>query len=240
MAQGVAWCARRLGVPATVVVPDHAPATKLAADRAARRAVVQVPFDVLVADARGLALSEGVDGLFVHPVRTTAVMAGNGTIGLEILEDLPDVDAVLVPYGGGGLSCGIAAAPSRSSRNARLSRSRPRPPRRSPRRSPPARRSDRLPAVLRRRHRAEGSPPRDVAAVAGAARRGARRLARGDGRRRPPARRAGARRRRGRGSLAVAAALAGRAGAGKVVCVVSGGNIDAARLAAVLSGQTPP
>src|SRR4029079_9444824 len=51
-----------------------------------------------------------LDGLFVHPVSDPAVMAGNGTIGLEIAEDLPDVDAVLVPYGGGGLSCGIASA----------------------------------------------------------------------------------------------------------------------------------
>ena len=53
---------------------------------------------------------EGVDGLFVHPVRDALVMAGNGTIGLELLEDLPDVDTVLVPFGGGGLSTGIASA----------------------------------------------------------------------------------------------------------------------------------
>ena len=49
-------------------------------------------------------------GLFIHPVRDRDVMAGNGTIGLEILEDLPDVDAVIIPYGGGGLSSGIASA----------------------------------------------------------------------------------------------------------------------------------
>ena len=53
---------------------------------------------------------EGLDGLHVHAFSDDAVMAGNGTIGLEILEDLPDVDAVLAPYGGGGLSCGIASA----------------------------------------------------------------------------------------------------------------------------------
>jgi hypothetical protein len=51
---------------------------------------------------------EGVDGLFVHPVQDPGVMAGNGTIGLEILEDLPDPDAVVIPYGGGGLTAGIA------------------------------------------------------------------------------------------------------------------------------------
>ena len=53
---------------------------------------------------------DGVDGLFVHPVQDPLVMAGNGTIGLELLEDLPDVDTVLVPFGGGGLSTGIASA----------------------------------------------------------------------------------------------------------------------------------
>ena len=53
---------------------------------------------------------EGKAGVFVHPVSDRAVMAGNGTIGLELVEDLPDLDAVVVPYGGGGLSCGIASA----------------------------------------------------------------------------------------------------------------------------------
>ena len=53
---------------------------------------------------------EGADGLFVHPVDDARVMAGNGTIGLELLEDLPELDAVVVPYGGGGLLTGIASA----------------------------------------------------------------------------------------------------------------------------------
>ena len=53
---------------------------------------------------------DGVEGLFVHPVQDEGVMAGNGTIGLEILEDLPDPDAVVIPYGGGGLTVGIASA----------------------------------------------------------------------------------------------------------------------------------
>ena len=109
MAQGVAWSARELGVPAAVVVPDHAPATKLAAIERLGGRVVKVPFE------RWWQVIEehtypGLDGLFIHPVADRAVMAGNGTIGLEILEDLPDVDTVLVPFGGGGLSCGIAAA----------------------------------------------------------------------------------------------------------------------------------
>ena len=75
----------------------------------AGRRVIKVPFErwweVIVSGE-----FEGLDGLFIHPVSDADVMAGNGTIGLEILEDLPDVDAVVIPYGGGGLSCGIASA----------------------------------------------------------------------------------------------------------------------------------
>ena len=109
MAQGVAWHARRLRIPCTVIVPDHAPETKLAAITRLGGKFIKVPFDewwrVIV--TRQYA---DLEGLFVHPVSDAAVIAGNGTIGLEILEDLPDVDTILVPYGGGGLSCGIAVA----------------------------------------------------------------------------------------------------------------------------------
>jgi len=109
MAQGVAWQARRLGLPCTVVAPDHAPEAKLAAIRRLGAAIVQLPF------ADWFQILEtgrhpGMEGLFVHPVSDEAVMAGNGTIGLEILEELERVDSILVPYGGGGLSCGIASA----------------------------------------------------------------------------------------------------------------------------------
>lgn len=109
MAQGVAWHARRLGIPCTVIVPDHAPETKLAAITRLGGKFIKVPFDewwqVMVTRQY-----PGLEGLFVHPVSDAAVIAGNGTIGLEILEDLPDVDTILAPYGGGGLSCGIAIA----------------------------------------------------------------------------------------------------------------------------------
>ena len=109
MAQGVAWHARRLGIPCTVIVPDHAPETKLAAITRLGGKFIKIPFDewwqVLVTRQY-----PGMDGVFVHPVSDPAVIAGNGTIGLEILEDLPDVGTILVPYGGGGLSCGIATA----------------------------------------------------------------------------------------------------------------------------------
>lgn len=109
MAQGVAWCARELGVRCDVVVPDHAPATKLAAIERLGGHIISVSFE----EWWGVIINHrypGLDGVFIHPVSNSAVMAGNGTIGLEILEEMPDVETVLVPYGGGGLICGIASA----------------------------------------------------------------------------------------------------------------------------------
>ena len=109
MAQGVAWCARALGVPCTVVVPEHAPAAKLAAVERLGARIVKQPFEAwwqLIAERD----DNAYEGVLVHPVADRAVIAGNGTIGLEILEDLPDVDSVVVPFGGGGLSTGIASA----------------------------------------------------------------------------------------------------------------------------------
>ncbi len=112
MAQGVAWAARTLGVPCEAVVPDHAPRTKLAAIERLGARTTRVPFDrwwrVLV-EHRYEPLA---DRAFIHPVSDPAVIAGNGTVGLEILEDLPDVETIVVPCGGGGLFSGIAAAAS--------------------------------------------------------------------------------------------------------------------------------
>ena len=109
MAQGVAWAARELGLPATIVVPEHAPEAKLAAIERLGGRILKVPYDEWW-QAIVTSRVDGVDGLFVHPVQDEGVMAGNGTIGLEILEDLPDPDAVVIPYGGGGLTVGIASA----------------------------------------------------------------------------------------------------------------------------------
>jgi threonine dehydratase len=109
MAQGVAWVARRLGVSCRVVVPATAPKAKTDAVERLGGEVIKVPFD----EWWQTMLDHGhpdIDGLFIHPFADAAVMAGNGTIGLEILEDAPEIEAIVVPYGGGGLSSGIAAA----------------------------------------------------------------------------------------------------------------------------------
>jgi cysteine synthase len=119
MAQGVAWCARAAGVPCAVVVPDSAPRAKLDAVERLGARVIPLPYErwwrVLVERHY-----ESLDGFFVHPVSDAAVIAGNGTVGLEIAEDLPQVATVLVPYGGGGLACGIAAALREAAPRARV------------------------------------------------------------------------------------------------------------------------
>lgn len=108
MAQGVAFCARRMGIRATIVAPNTAPATKVAAVERMGGRVIKVPFADWwrTFETRSY---PGVEATFIHAFDDPDVMAGNSTIGLELLEDLPDLDAVVIPWGGGGLSCGIAA-----------------------------------------------------------------------------------------------------------------------------------
>ncbi len=109
MAQGLAWAAREAGVPARVIVPADAPRAKL--DRVEALGAELVPvtheewWQAMVDRGRA-----GIDGLFVAPAAEEAVMAGNGTIGLELAEDAPEFDTVIVPWGGGGLTTGIASA----------------------------------------------------------------------------------------------------------------------------------
>jgi threonine dehydratase len=239
MAQGVAWNARRLGVPSSAVVPDQAPRTKLdAMERLGMRAI-PVPFDRWwsVLQDHGY---PGMEGLFIHPVADPHVMAGNGTIGLEILEDLPDVDAVLVPYGGGGLSCGIASAIGALRPGVRVW-------------ACEVETAAPLAASL-----AAGSPqtvaytPSFVDGIGGKSMLPgmwplARRLLAGSLvvslRQIADALRLLMERNRvvgeGAAGASVAAALAGKAGQGKVVCVVSGGNIDAGKLVQILAGDVP-
>ena len=106
-AQGVGLAARRAGVPCQVLVMDTAPAAKLDAIRRLGAEIVKAPFDECW-QALGERRHPAMTGTFVHPFEDDAFIAGNGTAGLEILEDLPDVDAVVAAFGGGGLSSGIA------------------------------------------------------------------------------------------------------------------------------------
>jgi threonine dehydratase len=120
MAQGVAWGAREMGLKCTVVVPDNAPASKLAAIGELGAGIIKIPRD----DWFNLILytheHPGMEGLFIHPASNREVMAGQGTIGVEIVEDLPDVDAVITPMGGGGLTAGVASTVRALKPDARL------------------------------------------------------------------------------------------------------------------------
>jgi threonine dehydratase len=236
MAQGVAWWARRLRVRCTCVVPDAAPETKLAAIRRLGSEVVAVPFDVWWEVFRTHE-HEGLEGRFVHAFSDPVVIAGNGTIGLEIHEDLPDADAVVVPYGGGGLTCGIASAlrelaPQCKVFAAEVATGAPLAP--SLAAGKPVK-VDYEPSFVDGIGSPEVFPEmfeltRDL--VDGALVVGVDEIV--------DAVRLLAERARliaeGAGAAALAAALAGGAGGGKVVCIVSGGNIDASKLAEILTG----
>ena len=108
MAQGVAFCAQRIGVPATIIAPDTAPLTKTRAVERMGGRVIKVPFTEWwqTFETRSY---PGIDATFIHAFDDPHVMAGNATIALELLEDLPDLEGVVIPWGGGGLSCGIAS-----------------------------------------------------------------------------------------------------------------------------------
>ncbi len=109
-AQGVALAARELGIPAVVAMASNATPAKIAATKAYGAEVVLHGriWDEANAEAIRLAAERGLT--FVHPFDDVELIAGQGTVGLEILEDVPDVDVVVVPIGGGGLISGIAAA----------------------------------------------------------------------------------------------------------------------------------
>jgi threonine dehydratase len=108
-AQGVALAAKVAGVPCSVMVMDTAPATKVQAIERLGATLVRASYDECwrTVEAHG---SDRMQGHFVHPFDDDHFIAGNGTIGLEIFRDLPEVDAVIAPLGGGGLLAGIAAA----------------------------------------------------------------------------------------------------------------------------------
>jgi threonine dehydratase len=240
MAQGVAWAARRLGIPATVVAPDTAPRAKLDAVERLGGEAVLVPYDrwwEVLTTGRW----EESDAFFVHPVQDDEVMAGNGTIGLELSEQLPDADAVLVPWGGGGLFTGIASALAQlrpatkvyavqpatgAAVSAALAA------------GGPAEADDFAPSFVdgagakvvlpamweRAQPLLAGAHSVSLEQTAAAVRLLAERA-------RVVA--------EGAGALALAAALTGEVPGRKLVCIVSGGNIDSHRLAAILRGDVP-
>jgi threonine dehydratase len=238
MAQGVAWIARELGVSATIAVPEHAPAAKLDAIARLGGTVVKLPYNdwwQSIMDSR----VEGIEGFFVHPVADPEVMAGNGTIALEILEELSDIDAVAIPYGGGGLTTGIASALRARSPQTRIYTVEP----------------ETAAAVVAARAAGEPTQIEYVPSwVDGSGSRGV--LAEMWPRVAPliddalsvsleqtaAAVRVMAERLRviaeGAGALATAAAQAGLCGSGRVVAIVSGGNIDPATFASILKGES--
>lgn len=239
-AQGVALAARRAGVPCKVLMIETAPAAKMDAVRRLGGEIVKASYDKCWI-ALGQRAHPGMDGTFVHPFEDDAFIAGNASAGLEILEDLPDVDAVVASFGGGGLSCGIAAGLKERGSKAKVFASEPET------------------AAPLARSLAAGSAqnfpdwkaswvdgcggksvfPRmwDIAhhLLAGAVvctldeTRNAMRIV--------------AERNHviseGAGACAVAAGLSGKCGSGKVVCVVSGGNIDLQKFSELVSGSSP-
>ncbi|MHC1719414.1 MAG: threonine ammonia-lyase [Clostridiaceae bacterium] len=109
-AQGVAYAATAFGVKSTIVMPLTAPLSKVQATKGYGAEVVQAGQVYDECYVRAVELQKETGATFLHPYNDVEVMAGQGTIGLEILEELPDADVVIVPIGGGGLISGIAAA----------------------------------------------------------------------------------------------------------------------------------
>ena len=235
-AQGVALAAKRAGVPCKVLTMDTAPETKLSAIRRLGAEIVQTSYEECW-KALGLRAHPAMTGAFVHPFEDDAFIAGNASCGLEILEDLPDVDAVVAGFGGGGLSCGIAAGLKERGSKARVFGAEPET------------------AAPLARSFAEGSPqkfpewkatfvdgcggksvfPRmwDIAhhLLAGSIVCSLDEVAK--------AMKIVAERNHviaeGAAGCAIAAGLSGKCGSGKVVCVVSGGNIDLAVFAKLVA-----
>jgi threonine dehydratase len=231
-AQGVALAARKAGVPCRVLMIDTAPAAKKDATRRLGAEIVEASFDECWG-AFSTRSHPAMQGTFVHPFEDDAFIAGNATCGLEILEDLPDVDAVVVAFGGGGLSCGIATVMRERAPHVKVFAA-------EPETAAPLARSFAMGSV-------QSFPEWQASFVDGCGGKSvlprmwalAHHLLAGgivasleECRQ---AMRIVAERNRviaeGAGACAVAAGLSGKAGTGKVVCVVSGGNIDLKKFA---------
>lgn len=236
-AQGVALAAKLAGVPCSVMVIDTAPQAKFRAIESLGATIVKASYDECWKTVEAHA-SNRMRGYFVHPFDDDDFIAGNGTCGLEILEDLPDVDAVVAALGGGGLLSGINAVIKAKKPSVRVYAAEPEtaaPLDMSFRRRAPVRFDAWQPSfvdgaggksVLESMwpllQGVNGSIVVTLAEVAAAMRKAAERvhiIA------------------EGAGGTAIAAALSGRAGTGKIVAVVSGGNIDLSKFAELVSNQ---
>ena len=238
MAQGVAWFARKLGIPCTVIAPASAPDAKMNAVERLGGRVLKVTFDDWwrAFEQRSF---PGVHGTFIHAFDDPKVMAGNGTIALEILEDLPDPDAVVVPWGGGGLSCGIASALKALNPRCKIFAAEVEtaaPLTASLRNGEPTQVEHKLsfvdgigakgvfPQMFERAQTLlDGSLVASLEEIANAIRVLALNvhvIA------------------EGAGACPLACALTNQAGEGKIVCIVSGGNINPAKLCAILNEET--
>jgi threonine dehydratase len=235
MAQGAAWNARRLGIPCTVIAPDYAPQTKLDAIARLGGRVIKVPFDRWWQTFTDRSFP-GIDAVFIHSFDDDRVMAGNGTIGIEILEDQPDVDTVLIPWGGGGLASGIATALRALKPSLRIYavEAETGAPLTASLKAGSPQTVDYQPSwvdgigsksvfanmLVMAQELLDGSFTASLDEIAAAVRLMAERnrvIA------------------EGAGATALAVAMSGKAGSGRIACVVSGGNIDAAKLTKILS-----
>ncbi|MCX6072105.1 MAG: pyridoxal-phosphate dependent enzyme, partial [Chloroflexi bacterium] len=222
----------------TVVVPEDAPEVKVEAIHRQGAGIIRVPFGTYQTIQRDGDWA-GMKGRLVHAFADEAVMAGNGTLGLEILEDLPDVNTVLVPYGGGGLSCGLAAcmkatrpeirleavevdtaAPLTASLSAGWPVEVPYQSSFVSGMGAPSVFPQMWPLASRLLDAARAVPLAEVAAAIRLLAERIHVIA------------------EGAGAVALAAALTG-ASRGKVVCVVSGGNINAGHLTRIIQGEPP-
>jgi threonine dehydratase len=234
MAQGAAWNARRLGIPCTVIAPDYAPQTKLDAIERLGGRVIKVPFDRWWQTFTDRSFP-GIDAVFIHSFDDDRVRAGNGTIGIEILEDQPDVDSVLIPWGGGGLATGIATALRALKPSLRIYavEAETGAPLTASLKAGSSQTVDYQPSwvdgigsktvfanmLVMAQELLDGSFTASLDEIAAAVRLMAERnrvIA------------------EGAGATALAVALSGKAGIGRIACVVSGGNIDAATLIKIL------
>lgn len=235
MAQGAAWNARRLGIPCTVIAPDYAPQTKLDAIERLGGRVIKAPFDRWWQTFTDRSFP-GIDALFIHSFDDDRVMAGNGTIGIEILEDQPDIDTVLIPWGGGGLASGIATALKALKPSIRVYavEAETGAPLTASLKAGSPQTVDYQPSwvdgigskmvfanmLALAQQLLDGSFTASLDEIAAAVRLMAERnrvIA------------------EGAGATALAVALSGKAGTGRIACIVSGGNIDAAKLAKILN-----